>query len=53
MSIFKRIINIYWEHIAFCEDYAKHKGASIGKKCPIATRKWPSESYLVKIGNNV
>ena len=53
MSIFKRIINFYWEHIASCEDYAKHKGASIGKNCLIATRNWPSESYLVRIGSHV
>lgn len=53
MSIFKRIISFYWEHIASCENYAKHKGASIGKNCLIATRNWPSESYLVRIGNHV
>lgn len=53
MSIFKRINNFYWNHIASCEDYAKHKGATIGKNCLILTRDWPSESYLVKIGNYV
>lgn len=53
MSIFKRINNFYWNHIASCEEYAKHKGAIIGKNCLILTRDWTSESYLIRVGNNV
>ena len=53
MPIFKRIFNIYWKHIASCEVYARHLGVSIGRNCFIATRNWPLEGYLVKIGNNV
>lgn len=53
MSVIKRIIDLYWKHIASCENYAKHKGVSIGQNCLIATRNWPSEGYIVRIGNNV
>lgn len=53
MSFIKRIINIYWEHIASCQAYARHLGVSIGNNCFIATRNWPFEGYLVRIGDNV
>lgn len=53
ISLIKRILNIYWKHIASCEAYARHLGVSIGRNCFIATRNWTLEGYLVKIGNNV
>lgn len=35
------------------EKYARWIGVSIGKNCVIANVHWPSEPYLIKIGNNV
>ena len=35
------------------ERYARSIGVQIGKNCKISTRNWPSEPYLVTIGNNV
>lgn len=51
--IFDRLRNYYWRHIAPPIDYARHIGVSIGHNCFIATRNWPTEPYLVSIGNNV
>lgn len=53
MNLFKRINNYYWRHFASPIDYAKHLGVTIGENCFIATRNWPTEPYLVSIGNNV
>ena len=33
--------------------YARSLGVSIGHGCFISTRKWSSEPYLIRIGNNV
>lgn len=33
--------------------YARSLGVSIGHSCFISTRKWSSEPYLIRIGNNV
>lgn len=44
---------LYWRYVASPERYARHIGVSIGKNCLIATRNWPSEPYLITIGNNV
>lgn len=44
---------LYWNAIATPEEYARHIGVRIGKKCFIATRYWSTEPYLVTIGNNV
>ena len=53
----KRIIELlkllYWNVIASPEKQARHLGVKIGKSCLIATRNWPSEPYLITIGNNV
>lgn len=53
----KRLLNLlrifYWTVLASPEKYARHLGAQIGKNCFINTRFWPSESYLITIGNNV
>lgn len=33
--------------------YARRKGAKIGKGCYISTKNFPSEAYLIEIGDNV
>ena len=53
MKLFNLISNIYWKTIASPEKYARHIGVHIGKNCLISTRYWPSEPYLVSIGDNV
>lgn len=52
-GLFKRLLGFYWKNIASCEDYARHIGVKIGKNCLIATRNWPTEPYLITIGDNV
>ena len=53
MSIFQRIGNFYWRYIASPLSYARHIGVEIGDNCLVNTRNWPSEPYLVKVGNHV
>ena len=53
MNFIDRILNIYWNHIASPEKYARHIGVEIGEDCLIITKMWSSEPYLVKIGNHV
>lgn len=53
MRIIEKIQKYYWNNIASCESLARHLGASIGENCLINTRYWPTESYLVTVGNNV
>lgn len=49
----KKIISqLYWRFRS-PEKYARHLGVTIGEGCLIATRRWSSEPYLIKIGNNV
>lgn len=50
---FQRIVAFYWYVIASPERQARHMGAKIGKHCFINTRLWPSESYLITIGDHV
>ena len=51
----KRLIELirqfYWNVIASPEKQARYLGVKIGKNCLIATRYWPSEPYLISIGN--
>lgn len=49
----ERIHKFYWQVIATPEKQARHLGVKIGKQCLINTRYWPSEPYLVTIGNHV
>lgn len=49
----ERLSNVYWRFFASPEKYARHIGVKIGKNCLISTRNWPSEPYLVSIGDNV
>lgn len=40
-------------HLCSPEKYARQIGVKIGKYCLIDTRLWPSEPYLITIGNHV
>lgn len=51
--IIQLIKAFYWRVIASPIQYARHLGVSIGENCLIDTRYWPSEGYLISIGNNV
>ena len=51
--IWTRIKLFYWTVIASPEKYARHLGVNIGLSCVINTRNWPSEPYLITIGNHV
>ena len=51
--LFERIGAFYWNVLSSPQRQARHLGVEIGKNCVIYTRNWPSEGYLVKIGNNV
>lgn len=52
----KFLSKIKWAYYRFYkspEAYARFLGAKIGDKCNIISRNFPSESYLITIGNNV
>lgn len=51
--LFELIRIFYWNVIVNPEKQARHIGVNIGNNCFIDTRNWPSEPYLVTIGNNV
>ena len=53
LHIFNRVSSFYWHTIASPEKHARHLGVTIGKNCLISTHNWPSEGYLITIGNNV
>lgn len=53
MALVDKIITLYWHYIASPENEARHNGVIIGKNCKIETRNFPSEGYLVTVGNNV
>lgn len=52
-NIIDRIVIVFWRLVASPEKYARHIGVTIGNNCLINTRKWSTEPYLVKIGDNV
>lgn len=49
----RKLITIFLRHFAPAETYARFLGAKIGKNCRILTKNWPSESYLITIGDDV
>lgn len=51
--LFELIRMFYWNVFASPEKQARHLGVKIGKNCLIGTRYWPSEPYLITIGNYV
>lgn len=53
VSFLKKVVNIYWKHVASPIKYARHIGVKIGNNCFIASRNWSTEPYLINIGNNV
>lgn len=52
-ELIRRISHFYWHNIATPQKQARHIGVTIGKNCLISTHNWPSEGYLITIGNNV
>jgi len=50
---FKSIVNFVIMKLYSCEAYAKKIGVNIGENCYISTKDFPSEPYLITIGNNV
>lgn len=48
----RRIISYYKKRFWSPEKYAKDIGVQIGKGCLISTKRFPSEPYLIQIGNN-
>lgn len=48
-----RIFHIIQRWIYTPEQYARKKGVKIGKHCLINTRFWPTEAYLITVGDNV
>lgn len=52
----KRIIRFFKlirDRLYSPETYARRKGVKIGEHCLIGTRNWPSEPYLIAIGDHV
>ena len=49
----KKIIDYFYFFFASPEAYAKHIGVKIGKGSFIATKNFPSEPYLIEIGDFV
>jgi len=52
-SFCKTIVGLMYRKVLSPEKYAKHLGVKIGNNCLINTRNWPSEAYLISIGNHV
>lgn len=53
MSIFLAFIKkLYYKSLSNVS-LAKKKGVKVGENCFIGIREWPSEPYLISIGNNV
>lgn len=53
MGKFKRLIELIAKCTKSPQVYARSKGVKIGKGCFISTREFPSEGYLIEIGNYV
>lgn len=52
-SILRKLVSIIMQLFAPSERYAKFLGAKIGKNCRIYTKNWPTESYLIEVGDGV
>lgn len=48
-----RIFHIIQRWIDTPERYARRKGIKVGKDCHINIKNWPSEAYLITIGDHV
>lgn len=53
MNLIYIVVKHIVRHLASPKIYAKFMGAKIGDNCLIDTKHWPSESYLIEIGNQV
>lgn len=51
--IIDKVQNRLWKIFASKTGYARHIGVVIGENCLIDTYNWPTEPYLITIGNNV
>lgn len=52
-TIYIRVKRFFYRYFKSPEEYARLIGVRIGNNCLIGTRNWPSEPYLITIGNNV
>lgn len=52
MQIIQKLRNYYWRNIASPKAYALHLGVKIGEGTHVTTRNWPSEPYLIRIGDH-
>lgn len=48
-----RLSLLYWHFFKTPEQYARHVGVKIGRECFISTKNFPSEAYLIEIGDYV
>ena len=51
--MFKSVFGIIRRSLESPESYARRIGVKIGKQCRINTKNWPSEPYLIEIGDSV
>ena len=51
--MFKKILSYFWRLRYTPEQYARKIGVKVGKGCFISTRNWPSEPYLIELGDFV
>lgn len=49
----RKLLKLIKMYLMSPEAYARNLGVRIGSNCLIDTRNWPSEPYLITIGNNV
>ena len=53
MKLLKKVIDKIRDRFLSDEEYARRIGVKIGKHCYISTRRFPSEAYLISIGDYV
>ena len=53
MKSIKHYLNAIKARLMSPEEYARFIGVKIGQGCVIDTKKWPTEPYLIEIGNYV
>lgn len=53
MNIISRLIRKFRDSMLTDEEYARKLGVKIGEHCYISTRRFPTEAYLITIGNYV
>lgn len=53
MRKIKKLIELIKKYSKSPEAYARSKGVKIGKRCHISTRGFPTEGYLIELGDDV